>query len=310
MNSRRKQMRFSLRTACLLILVVSMFFGFYAFQARAIRQHHDAIRQLKLMGGKPVLMTPSGFITAELNPEDFQESFEQHGISQPPVSDSQVPTGVNGRVFKIDGVSGDTWECVNESFFDILLRRPSIGLAEVDLTNPDLGEDDIRTIVSQMQKIIALPMNETFGGIGINATGNGGFTTEVVETIRSKLPSCRFLAAEHLPNPTDHPIRIGMTTKQVEQAVAKRMYDPLTDGNGDPAPILKILGAIHETYQNADGTTSWTYTTDDVGVGTIVIDFGLNKRVTKISLNQGIPDRFRGTQVQQANTPNFSVEFN
>ena len=101
-----------------------------------------------------------------------------------------------------------------------------------------------------------------------------------------------------------------MTTKQVEQAVAKKMYDPLTDGVGDPAPILKILGAIHETYQNADGTTSWTYTTDDVGVGTIVIDFGLNKRVTKISLNQGIPDRFRGTQIQQANTPNFSVEFN
>ena len=175
--------------------------------------------------------------------------------------------------------------------------EPSLALSGVDLSDPDLKEDDIRSMVNQMQKVILLPINETYEGVNIHAFGNGSFTPELVEEIRSQLPGFRFSQATPLPNSAEHPIQTGMTTSQVEQAVALKMYDQRTDWVGDPAPILKMLGSIHKTYQNTDGTITWTYATDEIGVGVIVIDFDKNQCVAKISFNQGIPDRLIGKRL-------------
>ena len=67
------------------------------------------------------------------------------------------------------------------------------------------------------------------------------------------------------------------------------MYDQRADWVGDPAPPLQVLGSIRETYQNEDGTATWTCATAEIGIACIVID--QSKRVAEISLNYGIPDR-------------------
>jgi hypothetical protein len=170
--------------------------------------------------------------------------------------------------------------------------QPSLFLAGIHLTDPGLTEDDIRSMIPHMQKTILLQASEfNPEGTFIDAIGNGSFTPELVEAIRNQLPGYYFGSTTPLPNPTEHPIQIGMTTTQVELAVAKKMYDQRTDWVGDPAPILKNLGSIHETYRNADATVTWTYATHDIGVDMIVIDFDLNQRVAEISFSRGVPDR-------------------
>lgn len=179
-----------------------------------------------------------------------------------------------------------------ESTLDVMFGRPSLFLAGVDLTDPGLTEDDIRTMIPHMQKTILLQASEfNPEGTFIDAIGNGSFTPELVDAIRNQLPGYFFIRTTPLPNPTEHPIQIGMTTTQVELAVAKKMYDQRTDWVGDPAPILKNFGSIHETYRNADATVTWTYATHDIGVDMIVIDFDLNQRVAEISFSRGVPER-------------------
>jgi hypothetical protein len=257
MRLKRKRLKFSIGSLLIAILAVALFFGFYASRASSIRQHHYAIRQLHLMGAKLHLMTPDGGV----------------------LSDAETNAQIERKS--------------TETMLDVLLRRPSIGIADMDFSDPKLESDDIQDLVDQMRKVIELPMNETFEGIGIWTDGNGSITPEMVETIRRELPSFYLYGNEHLPNPDEHPIRIGMTTKQVTQAVGKAMYDHRTDVIGDPLPFIKMAGSIHETYKNAEGTLAWTYTTDDTGVALIVIDFDENQQVAKVSFSHGIPDRLR-----------------
>ena len=278
MKSRRRQMKYSLKTLCLATVVVSVPFAFYKFQLRSIGQHYDAIRQIKLMGGQPCLMTPSVDIKGNL-------------------------TDVNNLIL----------DHTKERFLDVVFGRPALVLAQVDLTNPDLKEDVLRSMVPHMQKIILLPISEEFEGPLLVTEGNGGFTPDLVEKIRSQLPGFILGGPEHLPNSNQHPVRIGMTTKQVEQAVAPEMFDQrTTDWVGDPALIpdfLKLLASVHKTYQNADGTVTWTYAADDIGVRMLVIDFDDNRRVAKISFSHGIPNRLRVRWQKKMQEPTPDVMF-
>ena len=281
--TRQRGMKYSLRTLLLATLVVSIFPAFYAFQASSIRAHRNAVRHLRQMGGQPDLMTHSGGI------------WPSFSIQQALNDGATLAEIENGTATVADANQKVDWP--QESFMDIVFGRPSLALSYVDLSDPDLEEDDIRSMVNHMQKVILLPINETYNGVCIRAVGNGSFTPELVEEIRDQLLGFRFSQATPLPNSAEHPIQTGMTTAQVEQAVASKMYDQRIDWVGDPAPILKMLGSIHETYKNTDGTITWTYATDEIGVGVIVIDFDKTQCVTKISLNHGIPDRLIGKRL-------------
>ena len=197
----------------------------------------------------------------------------------------------------LSAIDNQILDRTKESFLDVMFRRPSLVLAQVDLTDPDLNEDDLRSMIPHMQKVIHLPISDEHKGTFMFTEGNGGFTPDLVKTIRSQLPDFILGGPEHLPNTNQHPVRIGMTPTQVEQAVGPEMYEQRTaDWVGDPALIpefIKLMGTVHETYQNADGTATWTYAADDIGVRMLVIDFDENLRVAATSFSQGVPDRLR-----------------
>lgn len=257
------KLKFSLLALFLMTLAASIPLAHYARQSSAIRGHHIAIDRVQLLGGRAALMTPSGRVT-KLPSESVA---------------TEVPDG--------------------ESFTEVAMGRTSQMLAGVDFTDPSLTEKEVREMVTELQKIILSPKNEEFGGVFIDVQGNGTFTPELVAEIREKLPGFSFIETTPFPNAKTHSIKVGMTAGQVSQHVAQRMYDERTDWVGDPAPILRNLASIRHEYKNPDGSITWTYATDDLGVGTIAIDFDDRSRVASVSFSQGTPRHLRGKRIKQ-----------
>jgi len=258
------KLKFSLLALFLMTLAASIPLAYYARQSTAIRNHHIAIDRVQLMGGRAALMTPSGRVTK--------------------LPSESVATEVSGG---------------NESFAEITMGRTSQMLAGVDFTDPSLTEQEVREMVTELQRIILSPKNEEFGGVFIDVQGNGIFTPELVMEIREKLPGFSFIETTPFPNATTHSIKVGMTAGQVSQHVAQRMYDERTDWVGDQATILRNLASIRHEYKNPDGSITWTYATDDLGVGTIAIDFDDRSRVSAVSFSRGTPRHLRGKRIKQ-----------
>ena len=256
---------FSLRILCLATAVVATFFALYSHNSRRIRKHHYAIRQIQLMGAHPVLTTPIG--------RNITEDFE-----------------------------------TTENLLQILSGTPSVVVVSIDMSAASVSEDAIRGMIPHMKNIIPSSLNDTdpwtsepsSGYVLIDAQGNGSFNSDLVDTMRSELPNYRFSRFTPLPDGSEQLIHKGMSATEVVQTVGQKMFAQRTDWVGDTAPIVEMLGSsMHRTFPNTDGTITWTYATDEIGIGTLVIDFDTNQRVVATSLHQGTPSRLAGRAIKQ-----------
>ena len=164
-------------------------------------------------------------------------------------------------------------------------------VVHVDLSEPDLTANVIRKLIPYLQMLIPSDMYDAGNRfVTLELSGNPNISPDLIEELRKRLPNCKFLKYTPVPTGTLNVIETGMSQEQVIRTIGTLMYDQRTAWPGDKMQTINMLGSqMNVKYKNSDGLATWTYFTDDIGVGVLGIDFDKDQNVAAVWSDRGIP---------------------
>lgn len=163
-------------------------------------------------------------------------------------------------------------------------------VVSVDLTDPVLTESTIRKLIPDMQELIPSHLYEPDDRyITLHLAGNPNIPPELVEEMRNRLSKCKFIEYTPVPVGTQNSIKIGMSAEEVIETIGTLMFDQRAEWPAGKAETVKMLGSQMNTkYTSAQGLETWTYFTDDVGIGVLGVDFGADRNVSAVWSDRGV----------------------
>ncbi|MDB4766846.1 hypothetical protein OAG71_04080 [bacterium] len=163
-------------------------------------------------------------------------------------------------------------------------------VVSVDLTDPVLTESTIRKLMPGIQQLTPSHLYEPDDRyIRLHLAGNPNIPPELVEEMRNRLSKCKFIKYTPVPVGTQNSIKIGMSTQELIQTIGTLMFEQRAEWPAGKAETVKMLGSQMNTkYTSAQGLETWTYFTDDVGVGVLSIDFGADGNVSAVWSDRGV----------------------
>ena len=209
--------------------------------------------------------------------------------------------GSGASVFVMDshGYCTDGTAVSAPSLLSVLTARPALA-SVVDISDPSLTMSDVRKLIPDLQKLIpscSYEIGERY--IAIELSGNPNIPADLVEELRTQLPNFRFVEYTPVPPQTKTSVEIGMSQQKVIETVGELIYEQRKDWPAEKAPTVQMLGSqMNVKYTNANGFETWTYFTDDIGVGVLGIDFDANGKVIDIWSDRGIPIKRKLTKIE------------
>jgi len=123
----------------------------------------------------------------------------------------------------------------------------------------------------------------------VDLKGNSNVSDMLVEEMKRRLPDCTFCRYPVVPTHVKDSIQVGMSKEQVVAIVGRLVLKDEANLTGDRHTAIQQAGSrTSAKYTRLGGQETWTYSTDDVGIGVVGIDFDTNERVTSIWSDRGI----------------------
>ena len=208
-------------------------------------------------------------------------------------------TGASVFVMDSNGCCTDGTAVNAPSLLSVLTSRPAL-TSIVDISDPSLTTSDIRKLIPDLQKLIpscSYEIGERY--IAIELSGNPNIPVDLVEELRTRLPNFRFVKYTPVPPETKTSVEIGMSQQKVIETVGGLIYEQRNDWPAAKTATVQMLGSqMNAKYTNANGFETWTYFTDDMGVGVLGIDFDTNRNVVDIWTDRGIPSERKLTKIE------------
>lgn len=199
---------------------------------------------------------------------------------------AQVTTLDMRHVEKVDEVAQNRIE-------RMLGINPAVRVPTVDLTSDSISAEAVRSMIPHLQNLIPGPQEPGENYVALDVAHNPNIDEELLSQMRGSLPNCRFVEYTPVPEGVRSAVRPGLQQQDVANLVGSLMYDQRNDWVGPKQPIVDMLGAMHKTFGNTDGTESWAYYTDDVGIGVFHVEFDADGVVTKTWTGRGVPGTMR-----------------
>ena len=177
------------------------------------------------------------------------------------------------------------------TMLSVLASYPPSSAVLVDLSDPTLAENDIRKLMPSLAMLIPSGMCEAGERyVALELSCNPNVSVDLIEEMRVRLPNCQFVKYTPVPNGTEKVIETGMSKKQVIKTVGTQIYNQRSEWPADKEPTITMLGSqLNNKYTSPNGLETWTYFTDEVGVGVLGIDFDLNQNVISVWRDRGVP---------------------
>lgn len=193
----------------------------------------------------------------------------------------------------------DSTEVNAADLLSVLSFQPALA-ALVDFSDPSLTKDEIRKLLPDLQALIPSCSYESDKCyIAIELSGNPNVSVDLVDELRAQLPDFRFVQYTPVPPESRDAVKIGMAQYEVIETIGNLIYDQRSDWPDEKTPTVKMLGSqMNIKYQNAKGTETWTYFTDNVGVGVLGIEFDLNGDVAEVWTDRGITENRKLTKIE------------
>lgn len=240
---------YSLRALFAITAVIAIAAARFGFTVHQSLQQATAISRIIELGGRPTVTMPRGRVINGLTPS-------RHGV-----------------------------------FRKLLGENVFVCVPLIDLHDPALSAEAIRSMIPYIRRILPVDgMNEEGKCyVALVARGNPTFDEELIAEIKSQLPNCEFTKCTPVPKEVTTAVHKGMRQQDVVNIVGSLHYEQLTGLSADERPSAKTLGSLYERYTDAEGLESWTYFTDDVGIGLFGIDFDANGIVSRTWTVRGRP---------------------
>ena len=190
------------------------------------------------------------------------------------------------------GYVKDNIEIERPTLFSVVSGNFDSHVISMELTNPQLSEESIANLIPHLERLIPSQALNGSGQsfISIDACGNPNITEDLLAKFQTRLPQCRFVEYTPVPRATQDAIQLGMSKQQVIETVGALMFDQRTDWPDERKATVRMLGSqMNLKYTGLKGTETWTYFTDNVGIGLLGIDFDSNQNVIEIWSSRGLP---------------------
>jgi len=158
--AKSRKLSFSLRILFFVVTLLGCGFAFYAFRLNQLRQHHEAIAQLRAAGARP-MTTLANF--------------------------ASVP----GQKLK-DGV------VLKPTFAAVLLGRPVMCIRHVDLSDPSITTDILRDMEPRLLKLIPFRSDDPDNPrVLLDVGDNPNVSCDFIRKMQDRLPNVQFLQQEY-----------------------------------------------------------------------------------------------------------------
>ena len=217
-------------------------------------------------------------------------AYQMHRCQRQDAAIANIRTA-GALVYVVDsrGRRMNTTKLFSPTLLSVLNLQPTL-VSLVDVSSPSLSTNDIREMIPDL-KILLPSCSYELGAryIAIEMGRNPHISDDLVGELQKRLPDFRFVKYTPVPPGTKNAVRIGMTQQELIDTIGNLIYDQQEDWPADKVSTVQMLGSqMNIKYTNANGTETWVYHTDDMGVGVLGIDFDMNWTVADIWTDRGI----------------------